>query len=189
MDTMKLTSTLALALALVVGASVLTAEEAKSVKSGPQTGEDLAGPFHPLNVTGKQAGKKACLYCSNGANPVAMVFAREASEDLGKLLKKIDSCVEKNSDCKMGSFVVFCSDDEGLEAKAKKLAKDHDLKNVVLSIDNPAGPDGYKVNKDAEITVILYKDRNVKANMAFKKGEFKEKDIEKILEATSKITK
>jgi hypothetical protein len=185
---MKLNRILAVGLAVVFAATVALAEES-SIKSGPQVGEDLAGPFHPLNVTGSKAGEKACLYCSNGANPVAMIFAKEASEELGKLLKKIDGCVEKNADCKMGSFVVFCSDEDGLEAKAKKLAKDNDIKNVVLSIDNPAGPKGYKVNKDADITVILYKDRNVKANYTFKKGELKDADIEKILAGTSKITK
>lgn len=186
---MKLNRILAVGFAVVFAATLALAEDAKSVKSGPQVGEDLAGPFHPLNLTGSKAGEKACLYCSNGANPVAMVFAREATPELAKLLKKIDGCVEKNADCKMGSFVVFCSDEDGLEAKAKKLAKDNDLKNVVLSIDNPAGPKGYKVNKDADITIVLYKDRNVKANYTFKKGEFKDKDIETILEATSKITK
>jgi hypothetical protein len=30
-------------------------------KSGPQTGERLPGPFHPMNVTGNFAGQKACL--------------------------------------------------------------------------------------------------------------------------------
>src|SRR5262249_59755889 len=104
-----------------------------------------------------------------GAKRVAMVFAGSASEDLGKLCKKIDECVEKNADCKMGSFVVVCTDEEGTEAKLKKIAKDNDLKKVVLSIDNPAGPEGYKVNKEADVTVVLYVDRNVKANFAFKK--------------------
>ena len=31
-----------------------------SVKSGPSVGKSLAA-FHPLNVTGSQAGKKHCL--------------------------------------------------------------------------------------------------------------------------------
>jgi hypothetical protein len=34
---------------------------AQSLESGPQTGKRIPGPFHPLNVTGKQAGKKHCL--------------------------------------------------------------------------------------------------------------------------------
>lgn len=33
----------------------------ESLKSGPQKGQNLAGPFHPLNVTGKMEGKKHCL--------------------------------------------------------------------------------------------------------------------------------
>jgi hypothetical protein len=32
-----------------------------ALKSGPQVGENLAGPFHPLNCTGKMEGKKHCL--------------------------------------------------------------------------------------------------------------------------------
>lgn len=32
-----------------------------SLKSGPQPGTQLPGPFHPLNVTGESAGEKACL--------------------------------------------------------------------------------------------------------------------------------
>jgi hypothetical protein len=45
-----------LALALLAG-GVLAAE---GLKSGPQVGESLPGPFHPLNVTGSGAGQKVC---------------------------------------------------------------------------------------------------------------------------------
>lgn len=179
-------SAFAIAVALVLG--VAQAEE-KAIKSGPQAGEELAGPFHPLNVNGPAAGKKFCLYCSNGGNPVAMVFARSVTPEVATLAKKLDAACAKNSKAKMGSFFVFCSDEDGLETKLKKVAKENDLKKVVLSIDNPAGPDGYKVNKDADVTVVLYKNRTAKANFTFAKGsKISDKDIEKILEATSKIT-
>src|SRR4051812_24119049 len=177
--------TLGLALALSVG--VASAED-KAVKSGPQVGEELAGPFHPLNVNGKAAGKKFCLYCSNGAAPVAMVFAREATPEVKALVKKLDAACAKNADSKLGSFVVFCSKEDGIEAAAKKLAKDTDLKKVVLSIDTPAGPEGYKVSKDADVTVVLYVDRTVKANYSFKKGEMKAKDVEAVIKDLPKIT-
>ena len=32
-----------------------------TLESGPQTGKKIPGAFHPLNVTGGQAGKKHCL--------------------------------------------------------------------------------------------------------------------------------
>ena len=42
-----------------VAMSVAFADDA--LKSGPQTGENIPGAFHPTNVTGAQAGKKHCL--------------------------------------------------------------------------------------------------------------------------------
>jgi hypothetical protein len=172
-----------LSLALVLG----TALAAESIKSGPQVGDDVPGPFHPLNVTGEKAGEKNCLFCSNGSNPVAMIFARETSDELTALIKKIDACTEKNKDNKMGSFVVFLSDSEGLADQLKKLAEKESIKRCVLSIDNPSGPKAYNVSKDADVTVVLYTNRVVKANYAFKKGELKEKDIDVVLGDVSKI--
>lgn len=175
---------LALAFALVAG----TVLAAGSVKSGPQPGEKLAGPFHPLNVTGKAAGEKHCLYCENGSNPVAMIFAREVTPEVTKLIKQIDVCTQKHSSCEMGSFVVFLGEDKSeLEKQLKGLAKKEGLKKIVLSIDNPAGPKGYKVAKDASVTVVLYTDRVAKANFAFKKGELKDSDIKEIVADVKKI--
>ena len=116
-----------------------------------------------------------------------MIFAREVSDPLTSLVKKIDAATAKNSDCRMGSFVVFLSDDEGLEKKLKELAKKDKIEHTVLSIDNPAGPRGYGIAKDADVTVVLYTNRTVKANYAFKKGEMKEADVEKIVGDVSKI--
>ena len=186
---MKLLNLVAMGLAAALFAGVTLAEEKTSLKSGPQAGEDLAGPFHPLNVNGASAGKKFCLYCVNGDKPVAMVFARTPTKEVETLIKKLDATCAKNKDAKMGSFVVFCSSEEGLEGKLKTMAKDADLKKVVLAIDNPAGPDKYKVAKDADVTVVLYVNRTAKANYAFEKGKLTEKDIETIIDDTSKIVK
>jgi hypothetical protein len=116
-----------------------------------------------------------------------MIFAREVSDPLTGLVKKIDEATSKHSAEHMGSFVVFCSDDEGLENKLKDLAKKEKLSKIVLTIDNPAGPADYKIAKDAEITVVLYEHHKVKANYAFKKGTLGEKDIEMVVAELSKI--
>jgi hypothetical protein len=179
---------LSAAVCAVLALSVAFAADA--VKSGPQKGEKVPGPFHPLNVTGDQAGKKFCLFCVNGDNPVAMIFARETSAPLSKLIKQVDGATQKNADAKMGSFVVFLnSDSEKLEKELKGLAAKQELKKCVLSIDNPAGPEEYKVSKDADVTVVLYKERKVLSNYAFKKGELKDKDIEKIVSDISTLVK
>jgi hypothetical protein len=120
-----------------------------------------------------------------------MIFAREISDPLTSLVKKIDAATAKNSECKMGSFVVFLNDDEGLEPKLKELAEKEKLENIALSIDTPNGPPSYKLTKDADITVVLYHGAygkgSVKANYAFKKGEMKDEDIDKIVGDLAKI--
>src|SRR5262245_39740691 len=116
-----------------------------------------------------------------------MVFAREVTGPLTSLVKKIDQATAEHKDAKMGSFVVFLSDDEGLEKKLKDLAKREQIENTVMAIDNPAGPRGYNVAKDADVTVVFYTRHNVKVNHAFKKGELKESDAEQIAGEVSKI--
>ena len=116
-----------------------------------------------------------------------MVFAREITGPLTSLVKKIDAATVEHKDCKMGSFVVFCSDEEGLEGKLKDLAKKEDLKKVVLTIDNPAGPKAYKIDKEADVTVVLYEKQKVKANYAFKKGGLQDADVDKIVADVAKV--
>jgi hypothetical protein len=116
-----------------------------------------------------------------------MVFARDTSDKLTSLVKKIDAATAKHNGCSMGSFVVFCNDDEKLEDKLKDLVKKEKIEKTILTIDNPAGPKGYNVNKNADVTVVLYVNKNVKANYAFKKGKLGDKDIEKIIGDLKKI--
>jgi len=52
----SLTFGASLTVALLAGGVVA----AESLKSGPQVGDPIPGVFHPLNVTGRAAGKKAC---------------------------------------------------------------------------------------------------------------------------------
>jgi hypothetical protein len=183
MSSLRLIAVLFVALAVVAGGVVA----ADAVKSGPQVGQQVPGPFHPMNVTGENAGEKCCLYCKNGSNPVAMIFAREASEPVVKLIKKLDEATAQHTDARMGSFVVFLNDSEDLAPKLKEVAEKENIKNTILSIDNPAGPRAYKVSQHADLTVVLYTDHTVKANHAFPKGELNDKQIEAIVADVAKI--
>ena len=117
-----------------------------------------------------------------------MIFAREISDSLTSLVKKIDAANQKNTKARMGSFVVFCNDDEKMEEKLKELAKKEGLKKTILTlVDRKAGPPGYKLHPDADVTVVLYNKRSTKAEFAYKKGDFKDKDVEAVLEALPKI--
>jgi hypothetical protein len=108
-----------------------------------------------------------------------VVFAREITDPLTSLVKKIDAATAKGSN-KIASFAVFLNDDESYEKKLKELAKKEKLDHTVLTLDNPAGPKGYNIAKDADVTVLLYINKKVKTNYAFKKGELKDSDVSKI---------
>src|SRR5262245_48474639 len=119
-----------------------------------------------------------------------MIFAREINDTLTSLVKKVDAETAKNTKAKMGSFIVFCNDDEKMEDNLKKLAEKEKLKKLVLTlVDKKSGPEEYDLHKDAEITVVLYVNRSVKSQFAYKKGEFKDKDVEAIMKDIPKILK
>lgn len=174
--------------AALVVCAVSSLAIAAELKSGPQAGEKLAGPFHPLNVNGEKAGKKACLYCKHGDNPVAMVFARTPDCPMTvKLIKKLEEATKANEKAEMGSFVVFLSDADKIDAKLKDMTEKEKIKLVTVAVDNPEGPKGYNIDKDADLTVVLYTDRTSKANWSFKKGEVKDADIDTIIKGLDKI--
>jgi hypothetical protein len=172
---------------LVAVAFVLGVATAADLKSGPQVGEKLPGSFHPLNCTGDHEGEKYCLICKNGTNPVAMIFARQITPELTKLIKRIDQETDRNKERNMGSFVVFLSDSDTLETELKELAKKEKIDQCILAIDDPEGPKHYNIAQAAEVTVILYTNMIVKSNHTFKKGELNDKGIETIIADLVKI--
>jgi len=103
------------------------------------------------------------------------------------LVKKIDDATVQNRPAKMGSFVVMLSDDDKLEGKLKELAEKEKLQKIVLTIDNPSGPPGYDIQKDSEVTVVLYVKRKIVKTFAFAKDKLTEKDVASIIDALPEI--
>jgi len=116
-----------------------------------------------------------------------MIFARQVSDPLASLVKKIDKATADNADYDMGSFIVFLGDDETLEGKLKEFAKKQNLAKMVVCLDNVAGPADYNIAKEADVTVILYTRQEVIANHAFRKGELDNAAIERIVGNIKKI--
>jgi hypothetical protein len=170
-----------IAVALVVGGA-----SAADPISGPQVGDKVV-PFHPLNCTGDHAGEKYCLVCKNGPNPVAVIFARQVTPELTRLIKRIDEATDKNKERSMGSFVVLLSDSDNLEKKLKELARKERIQHCILTIDDPEGPKDYNIAPEAEVTVLLYTKQTVNANHAFEKGDLNDKGIEAIVADVRKI--
>jgi len=141
--------------ALVVGCSTFsTVQAADELKSGP--GEKIAGAFDVKAITGEKAGKTLCYVCQYGSEQrpaVVLVFTQKADENLATLVKAVDE-VQKNN-AKLGTVVVGVS---GVAAADfEKLQTTHKLTTPLTVAEDKDGPEKYKLNKDAVVTVLVYK--------------------------------
>lgn len=110
---------------------------------------------------------------------------------MASLVKQVDETVAKNEDKKMAAFLILLAEDADAAApKLTELAEKHGIKNVPLTIfDGEAGPGNYKIAKEADVTVLLWKERNVKANHAFEPKQLNADAVKKIVSDTEKILK
>jgi hypothetical protein len=105
------------------------------------------------------------------------------------VVKQIDDEVGKNQDKKMCGFVVLLTDDADAGSKQlAKLADEQKIKHVPLTVfDGTAGPDSYKIAKDAAVTVMMWNKSRVQVNESFAAGKLSADDAKKVSEQASKI--
>lgn len=182
---MNISAALRACLLVVLCASLTAAAEA--LKSGPQVGDELQKTFEPVNLTGPDAGEKTCILCEYGESPVVMVFARAVNEPLTRLIKRLDAATAQHQERGVASCVILLSDDPESAKKLKQFAVQEKIQHTILRTYQAAGPKGYHVAQDAEITAILFLDRVVKANHVFKAGELQDQGIDAVVADIAKI--
>jgi hypothetical protein len=141
------------ALAVVVGLSV-TVVRADDLKSGP--GERIGGAFQVKAITGEKAGDSLCYVCKYNAESrpaVVLVFTQKTDDELAKMIKAVDEVQKANA--KLGTVVVGVS---GVQAADfEKLQSTHKLTTALTVAEDKDGPAKYNLNKDAVVTVLVYK--------------------------------
>jgi hypothetical protein len=173
-----------------VAALALSVAVAEELKSGLAIGE-APGAFNVNDITGPNKGTSLCYRCQYGARPVVAVFARDVNDNLAKVIKDVDGLVEKNKEKDLKAFVVVLSEDaDKVAPKLEALAKKNDIKNVPLTtFDGAAGPEEYKISKDADVTVLMWNKSEVKSNFALPKGKLDAAAAKKIVAAAEKLVK
>ncbi len=122
-----------------------------------------------------------------------MIVVRETSGPLTGLVKKIDQKLETaagKTPRALGAYVMYGGKADGLEKQLRGLAETEVLKRVALCIGSV--PDDYDVNKDANMTVVIYNvgrrpQQKVTANFAFRKGEFNDAKADAVVKALSDV--
>ena len=114
-----------------------------------------------------------------------IVFARELNDPLTSLVKKLDAEAGKSKATK--ALVLLMTDEDAAEKKLKEFTEKNGIKKVNFGVDNPQGPPAWKIAKDAQFTVVMYKAHKMTVNHAFKKGELDDKAIETVMGSLPKI--
>jgi hypothetical protein len=154
--------------------------------SGTPVGQ-RPGPYSFLVATGPQRGQSFCFICDTGERPAAVVFARRLSEPLGKLLLKFDEAAAQSKDALRSWMTVLGEKTVGLDDLAK-WSKEIGLKSVPVGVfDDPDGPPSYQLSADAEVTVLLFVNKKVVANFAFRAGEMNDAAVVKVIEVLPKV--
>ncbi|PHS03340.1 MAG: hypothetical protein COA78_18275 [Blastopirellula sp.] len=178
---------LAVAFVALFAVSGLNAEE---VKSGLKIGASPAA-FYVNDVTGPAKGTSLCYRCRYGARPTVAIFARELTDEVKDLIKKIDSTVVANSDQKLAAFVVILSDSpEAQKSSLAKLAASAKIDSTPLTVyKDSKGPAKYKVSEKAAVNVMMWNGiaGGVAVNHAFSTSELTKKQIAAIVKDTGKI--
>jgi hypothetical protein len=183
----------AVGLAVVFALAVMA--RAAELKSGPQKGEEI-GAFEVVKVAGNphdgvKIDEELCYRCKLGNRPMVMVFARKTDKNLAKFVKELDKVVAKNEEKKLGAFVALIGTKEEDKAKAtaEKLIKETEASNiaVVAPKDQPNGPESYKLDPKADVTVLICVKGEVAANHALTANDLNEKTARQIIADTAKI--
>lgn len=150
--------------------------------SGPQVGQ-RPGPYSFLVATGPQRGQPTCYVCETAEKPGIIVFARSLSDPLARLLIKCDDAVAAKEKEGLKSWLTILGEKTVAIDDLSKWAKKTGLKSIPVGVfDDPIGPPSYRLSDDADVTVLLFLDRKVTVNLAFRAGELDESAMKKITE-------
>lgn len=179
------------AIGLLVGllvTSIPNAPAADPCKSGVQAGL-RPGPYSFVIATGTQRGQSCCFICETADKPAVVVFARNPSDALGKLVSQVDKAVADHKVANLRAWVTFLSDDQpALDPKVVKWGLQHAIRNVPLGVfEDTVGPPSYRLARDADVTVMLFVKQKVVANFAYRAGELSDEQIGEVVKSVPRI--
>jgi hypothetical protein len=170
----------------IINFLVAAATAADPCVSGLQPGQ-RPGPFSFLVATGPQRGQQTCYVCETGDKPAVVIFARKLTEPLGKLIAKADDWQLAQPKDGGKCWMVVLGEKTATLDQVAKWTKQAGIKTVPVGVyDDVIGPPTYKLSDAADVTVLLWKDRKVVGNFAFREGELNDEAIKTIEGALKK---
>ncbi len=148
------------------------------------------GPYASVISTGPERGKSHCFICETGTQPAVIVFARSLSKELGPLAEKVDKALADHKSADLHGWITFLKADQlKFDPQVVHWSQEHALGRLPLGIfEDEGGPPAYRLNREAEVTVLVCNNQKVVANFAFRAGELTSARVAEILKAIDGIT-
>ena len=158
-----------LSAALVAGFVTAADTATDGLKQGDPIGAFYVTKVAGASEDGVKVGQELCYRCKYGQRPMVMVFTRKSSDKVNQLVAELDKAVAENSDAQLRGFVTVMGEDQAsLKSTAKKIVDDSKAKMIPVAVsDSPNGPANYRLNPDAEVTVIVATESQVVASHSF----------------------
>jgi hypothetical protein len=172
---------------LGLGSLGLTREGSPCV-SGLQPGR-RPGPYAAVVAVGDKRGQSHCFICETEDRPAVIVFARTFSDPLGKLVAGLDEALRTHKAAELRAWVTFLGEDPAvIDPTVVAWARKHAVRGVPLAVFADAGgPPSYRLNRDADVTVLLSVKQKVVRNFAFRPGELTDERVADVLKALTDI--
>ncbi len=173
----------AVSLALTPSAEVAFAEDpsAKEEAQGSAPGAEVPSFFVRQAVTDKP-NAAVCLVCRYGSRPVVMICARGLDDATAELITEIDRFVDGHRAQGLRGMAVFLdADQKQLQPELARLIRKQNLALPMAFPVEASGPRAMELPRDAQVTVLLYRNRAIQERLIFKAGELTKESLPKVL--------
>jgi hypothetical protein len=169
---------------------VLAQAARADVDSGPTPGEKVP-PLKVLSVVGDDENKEIDASGKREDKPTVYLFVRQDrwTRPVGRTMKILDQEVEKLGGEAKAIAVWLTDDKEKTKEYLPKVQQslDFDVTTMALHPDLATGPEGWGINSDADLTVVVAAEKKVAARFGFVSPN--EKVVREVLAALKKVSK
>jgi protocatechuate 3,4-dioxygenase, beta subunit len=134
-----------------------------AVISGLQKGDDIES-WNPIHVAGPNKGTNACPVCTYMTLPAVVIFTKDGP-NLPALAVRLQDLVNRKKDTQLKGFVVVL---DSTPDRLRQMAGDAGITQIGICYPDPVERDHdlqiYKINPQADNTVMVYKNYKVTAN-------------------------
>jgi hypothetical protein len=152
------------------------------VESGPKTGEKV-GELKAFGVVGKIEGKEADFAAERKDDPTVYLFvsAENFSRPMARFMKTLDGKLAEIDDKAAGVAVWLGGEADAHKERLPKIQMSLKLDKTALTVftGDKSGPNGWGINPDAHLTVVVANKGKVVKSFAY--TSVNETDVQAVL--------